>query len=78
MSATDSKRVLTWAVYALEGYDGNNALIFDRILFRPDIGFPVQNELVVNTTSGTKCCIACHTTVGCICSLLSYYDPKQK
>ncbi|KAH7338523.1 hypothetical protein BKA66DRAFT_479721 [Pyrenochaeta sp. MPI-SDFR-AT-0127] len=62
-------------VNAIEGYEGNNALIFDRVIFRPAQGFPIENEMVVNTTSGTKCCIACHTTPNCAGS---FYAPSAQ
>jgi hypothetical protein len=42
--------------------DGNK-LLFDRVIYRPAEGFPIQNELVANTTSGENCCIACQNTV---------------
>jgi hypothetical protein len=38
-------------------------LFFDRIIYRPAEGFPIENELVVSTTSAVICCIACQTTV---------------
>ncbi|KAF2639076.1 hypothetical protein P280DRAFT_70585 [Massarina eburnea CBS 473.64] len=42
-----------------------NTLVFDRVIYRPIEGFPVQNELVVNTTSAVNCCIACQNTPNC-------------
>jgi alkylhydroperoxidase family enzyme len=40
-----------------------NTLIFDRVVYRPAQGFPIENELIVNTTSAENCCIACQNTV---------------
>ncbi|CBY00807.1 hypothetical protein LEMA_P019370.1 [Plenodomus lingam JN3] len=42
-----------------------NTLIFDRVTYRPAQGFPIENELVVDKTSGRDCCIACQTTANC-------------
>src|SRR4051794_28594723 len=36
---------------------------FNRVLYRPAEGFPIENELIVNTTSAENCCIACQNTV---------------
>jgi hypothetical protein len=36
---------------------------FDRVIYRPQEGFPIANELVVNTTSAYNCCGACQETV---------------
>lgn len=40
-----------------------NELRFDRVTYRPTLGFPLANELVTDVSSGTNCCIACQTTV---------------
>lgn len=38
-------------------------MVFDRVIYRNDTGFPIENELVVNTTNAVNCCIACQNTV---------------
>ncbi|KAF1851199.1 uncharacterized protein K460DRAFT_382686 [Cucurbitaria berberidis CBS 394.84] len=52
-----------------------NTLIFDRVIYRPTQGFPIENELVVNTTSSTNCCIACQTTPFCAGS---FFVPSEQ
>lgn len=54
--------------------DGNK-LVFDRVIYRPAEGFPIQNELVANTTSGENCCIACQNTVCLFPILFSHPHP---
>jgi hypothetical protein len=39
------------------------SIFFDRVIYRPAEGFPIENGLVVNTTSAVNCCVACQTTV---------------
>jgi hypothetical protein len=40
-----------------------NVLVFDRITYSNVNGLPIENELIVNTTSAENCCIACQKTV---------------
>ncbi|KAI8940616.1 hypothetical protein NX059_001888 [Plenodomus lindquistii] len=51
-------------VNSIIDYDGN-LLVFDRVTYRPAQGWPIENELVVDKTSGVDCCIACQTTPNC-------------
>ncbi|CAO2649301.1 Nn.00g066860.m01.CDS01 [Neocucurbitaria sp. VM-36] len=51
-------------VYQITDFDGNT-LVFDRVIYRPAQGFPIENEYVVNTTNAINCCIACQTTAFC-------------
>ncbi|KAF2854187.1 hypothetical protein T440DRAFT_388657 [Plenodomus tracheiphilus IPT5] len=59
-------------VNSITDYNGNT-LIFDRVAFRPSQGFPIENELVIDMTSGKDCCIACQTTANCAGS---FYVPS--
>lgn len=54
------------------GFD-NRQIYFDRIVFRPNEGFPIANSLVVNTTSAVNCCIACQNQPFCAGS---FYAPS--
>ena len=38
-------------------------LYFDRVIYRPREGFPVNQEVVLYTDSDIECCEACQTTV---------------
>ncbi|KAH9872958.1 hypothetical protein J1614_005353 [Plenodomus biglobosus] len=51
-------------INSITDYNGNT-LVFDRVTYRPAQGFPIENELVVDKTSGVDCCVACHTTANC-------------
>lgn len=49
-------------------------IVFNRVIYRPSEGFPLEDELITNTTSAENCCIAYQNTVspsslsyGCIC-----------
>jgi len=42
-----------------------NRMNFDRIIYRPSEGFPIANEIVVNTTTPVSCCGACQDTPNC-------------
>ncbi|KAF2750308.1 hypothetical protein M011DRAFT_456213 [Sporormia fimetaria CBS 119925] len=48
-------------------------LNFDRVVYRPLEGFPIANELVVNTTNAVNCCGACQETPNCAGS---FYVPS--
>jgi hypothetical protein len=51
-------------------------LFFDCVIYRPAEGFPIENELVVHTTSATNCCIACQTTANCAGSFFAPSDQE--
>jgi hypothetical protein len=53
----------------------NDTLYFDRVIFRPDEGFPIANSLVLNTTSDVNCCIACQNQPFCAGS---FYAPSRQ
>jgi hypothetical protein len=57
-----SEEMLIRTVNSVTGMTGNT-LVFDRVLYRPAQGFPIENELIVNTTSAENCCVACQNTV---------------
>ncbi|KAF2819178.1 hypothetical protein CC86DRAFT_432236 [Ophiobolus disseminans] len=51
-------------VNSVPGMTGED-IVFNCVIYRPSEGFPVENELVVNTTSAENCCIACQNTAYC-------------
>jgi hypothetical protein len=55
-------RLLVNSVPGMTGED----IVFNRVIYRPSEGFPLENELIVNTTSAENCCIACQNTVSLI------------
>jgi hypothetical protein len=59
-------------VNSVPGFD-NRRLYFDRIIFSPVDGFPINQSLVVNTTSAVNCCIACQNTPFCAGSFFVPY-----
>jgi hypothetical protein len=34
-------------------------IVFNRVIYRPTEGFPIENELIANTTDAVGCCVAC-------------------
>ncbi|KAF2275270.1 uncharacterized protein EI97DRAFT_443503 [Westerdykella ornata] len=52
-----------------------NRINFDRIVYRPRGGFPIANELVVNTTNAVNCCGACQKTPNCAGS---FFVPSRR
>ncbi|KAF1915688.1 hypothetical protein BDU57DRAFT_557772 [Ampelomyces quisqualis] len=62
-------------VSSVEGTTGMQ-LIFDRVIYRPSEGFPVANELIVNTTSAQTCCIACQNTAFCAGSIYAPFESQ--
>jgi len=50
------------SVNSVPGMTGED-IVFNRVIYRPSEGFPIENELIVNTTSAENCCISCQNTV---------------
>lgn len=44
-------------------------LYFDRVIYRPTEGFPINQEVVLYTDSDIECCEACQTTVSILLPL---------
>lgn len=55
--------------------DNNQPIFFDRVIFAMDEGFPIANQLTVDTTNPTDCCIACQLTPFCSSS---FYAPSRQ
>ncbi|KAH7378420.1 hypothetical protein DE146DRAFT_626424 [Phaeosphaeria sp. MPI-PUGE-AT-0046c] len=60
-------------VNSVEGTTGD-VLIFDRVIYRPMEGFPLENERLIRTEDATECCIECQKTPFCAGSI---YAPSE-
>ncbi|KAF2246349.1 hypothetical protein BU26DRAFT_532893 [Trematosphaeria pertusa] len=80
-TVTETRVAATPTVYAACGADNvvnhiidinGQPLYFDRVIYRPTEGFPINQEVVLYTDSDIECCEACQTTPYCAGS---FYAP---